>query len=156
MGVFTYHDDEKTSTVPPSKLYKALVLDSDELIPKVLDSVQSVEIVEGNGGPGTVKKLTFVEGGETKYVLQKVEEIDEANYGYKYSIIGGSGIPETVEKITFESKLEEGPNGGSKGKVTVTYFTKTDAPPSEEEINTGKAKGQGLFRAIEAYVLANP
>lgn len=61
MGVFAY-DDEHHSTVPPVKLYKALAIDSDNIIPKVIEPIQSVEIVEGNGGPGTVKKLTAVEG----------------------------------------------------------------------------------------------
>lgn len=95
-------------------------------------------------------------GGETKYALQKVEVIDEASYAFNYSIIGGDAIPETVEKIAVETKLEEGADGGSIGKVTITYFTKTDTPPSDEEINIGEAKRQGLFKAIEAYVLGNP
>lgn len=61
MGVFAY-DDDHTSTLPPAKLYKALAKDADSIIPKVIEDIQSVEIVEGNGGPGTVKKLTVVEG----------------------------------------------------------------------------------------------
>jgi len=66
MGVFNF-EDETTSTVAPSTLYKALVKDSDNLIPKVIDVIKSVEIVEGNGGAGTIKKLTFVEG-RYKYI----------------------------------------------------------------------------------------
>ena len=61
MGVFTF-EDETTSIVAPAKLYKALVKDADNLIPKAIEAIQSVEIVEGNGGPGTIKKLTFLEG----------------------------------------------------------------------------------------------
>ena len=61
MGVFTF-EQETTSTVAPTKLYKALVHDSDDIIPKAVDAIKSVETVEGNGGPGTIKKLTFVEG----------------------------------------------------------------------------------------------
>ncbi|KAK7363526.1 hypothetical protein VNO77_05672 [Canavalia gladiata] len=155
MGVFTF-ENESISTVPPPKLYKALVTDADTLIPKAVDAIKSVETVEGNGGPGTIKKLTFVEDGETKHVLHKVEAIDEANFGYNYSIVGGVGLPDTVEKISFESKLVAGPNGGSIGKVTIKYQTKGNAEPSEEEIKTGKAKGDALFKAIEGYVLAHP
>ncbi|MQL05511.1 hypothetical protein EI015_25905, partial [Escherichia coli] len=136
----------------PGKLYKALVKDAGVIIPKAVEAIQSVETVEGNGGPGTIKKLTFVEGGQTKYVLHKVEAIDEANWGYNYSIVGGVGLPDTVEKISFDSKLVAGPNGGSIGKVTVKYQTKGDAKPSEEEIKNGKAKGDALFKAIEGYV----
>lgn len=61
MGVLTF-EDETVSVVAPARLYKALVKDADTLIPKVIDPIQSVEIVEGNGGPGTIKKLTFTEG----------------------------------------------------------------------------------------------
>lgn len=61
MGVFSF-EDEATSIVAPATLYKALVTDADNLTPKVIDAIKSVEIVEGNGGPGTIKKFTFVEG----------------------------------------------------------------------------------------------
>jgi hypothetical protein len=61
MGVFTF-EQETTSTVAPAKLYKAVVHDADDIIVKAVDEIKSVEIVEGNGGPGTIKKLNFVEG----------------------------------------------------------------------------------------------
>lgn len=62
MGVFTY-TSETASAIPPSRLFKALVLDGDNLIPKILpQAIKSTEIVEGNGGPGTIKKVTFGEG----------------------------------------------------------------------------------------------
>nr|ACU15628.1 unknown [Glycine max] len=155
MGVFTF-EDETTSTVAPARLYKALVKDADNLVPKAVEAIKSVEIVEGSGGPGTIKKLTFVEDGQTKYVLHKVEAIDEANWGYNYSVVGGVGLPDTVEKISFEAKLVADPNGGSIAKITVKYQTKGDANPSEEELKSGKAKGDALFKALEGYVLANP
>lgn len=68
MGVFTF-EDEHTSTVPPAKLYKALAKDSDSIIPKAVEAIQSIENVEGNGGPGTVKKVTVVEGNCIIYML---------------------------------------------------------------------------------------
>lgn len=61
MGVFNF-EDETTSIVAPATLYKALVTDADTLTPKVIDAIKSIDIVEGNGGAGTIKKLTFVEG----------------------------------------------------------------------------------------------
>ncbi|XP_058760817.1 ABA-responsive protein ABR18-like [Vicia villosa] len=155
MGVFTYENDT-TSTVAPAKLFKAVVHDADVIVPKVVDSIKTVEIVEGNGGPGTVKKITFVEGGQTLYVLHKIEAIDDAKFEYKYSIVGGFGISDIVEKISFEAKLVEGPNGGSVGKMIVKYHTKADAKPIEKEVEEGKAKSDALFKAIEGYVLANP
>nr|ACA79908.1 Ara h 8 allergen isoform 3 [Arachis hypogaea] len=154
MGVFTF-EDEITSTLPPAKLYNAMK-DADSITPKIIDDVKSVEIVEGNGGPGTIKKLTIVEDGETKFILHKVEAIDEANYAYNYSVVGGVALPPTAEKITFETKLVEGPNGGSIGKLSVKFHSKGEAKPEEEDMKKGKAKGEALFKAIEGYVLANP
>ena len=62
MGVFTF-EDQTTSPVAPATLYKAVAKDADTIFPKALpDSFKSVEIVEGNGGPGTIKKISFVEG----------------------------------------------------------------------------------------------
>ncbi|KAI4344835.1 hypothetical protein L6164_012022 [Bauhinia variegata] len=155
MGVFTF-EEEDHSTVHPAKLYKAFVHDYATVLPKALEVIQSVELVEGSGGQGSIKKLTFLEGGKTGHVLHKVDAVDEASLAYDYSLVGGDPFPESVEKISFQTKLTEGPNGGSVAKFIITYHTKGDAKPSEEEIKEGKAKGQGLFKAVEAYILANP
>ncbi|CAI8590170.1 unnamed protein product [Vicia faba] len=155
MGVFKF-EDETTSTVAPAILYKALVIDVDTLTPKVVDVIKSIEIVEGNGGAGSIKKVTYVEDGETKHVLHKIELVDVTNWVHNYSIVGGDGLPDTIEKISFEAKLSEGLNGGSVGKLSVTYFTKGDDAPSEEQLKKDKAKGDGLFKALEGYILANP
>lgn len=62
MGVFTY-ESEFTCTIAPARLFKAFVLDADNLIPKVApQAIQSAETLEGDGGPGTIKKITFGEG----------------------------------------------------------------------------------------------
>ncbi|KAF7813538.1 Disease resistance response protein DRRG49-C [Senna tora] len=156
MGVFKY-EHENSTPVSREKLYKFFIKDSTELIPKAAAPVQSIELVEGTGGAGSLKKFTIVIGGETKYLFHKVDGIDEANYGYNYSIVeGSSDLPDSVEKISFENKLLEGPNGGTLAKVSVTYHTKGDTPPSEEELNAGKAKGDALFKDVEAYLLAHP
>ena len=62
MGVITY-ESEVSSPIPPARLFKAYVLDADNLIPKISPhTIKSTEIIEGNGGPGTIKKVTFHEG----------------------------------------------------------------------------------------------
>nr|CAA67200.1 pathogenesis related protein [Vigna unguiculata] len=154
MAVFTF-EDQTTSPVAPATLYNALAKDADNIIPKAVDSFKSVENVEGNGGPGTIKKISFVEDGETKFVLHKIETIDEANFGYSYSIVGGVGLPGECEKITIDTKLSAGPDGGSLIKLSISYHSKGDAPPNEDELKAGKAKSDALFKAVEAYLLAN-
>ncbi|OIV91683.1 hypothetical protein TanjilG_26536 [Lupinus angustifolius] len=154
MGVFAF-EDEHPSAVAPAKLFKALTKDSDEIIPKVIEQIKSVEIVEGNGGAGTIKKITASHDGHTSYVLHKVDAIDEATFQYDYSIVGGTGLDESLEKITFESKLSGGPDGGSIGKIKVKFHTKGDVL-SDAVREEAKTRGTGLFKAVEGYVLANP
>nr|ABW76424.1 major allergen Cor h 1 [Corylus heterophylla] len=157
MGVFCY-EDEATSVIPPARLFKSFVLDADNLIPKVAPQhFTSAENLEGNGGPGTIKKITFAEGNEFKYMKHKVEEIDHANFKYCYSIIEGGPLGHTLEKISYEIKMAPAPHGGgSILKITSKYHTKGNASINEEEIKVGKEKAAGLFKAVEAYLLAHP
>ncbi|XP_058727952.1 ABA-responsive protein ABR17 [Vicia villosa] len=155
MGVFTF-DDEFVSTVAPAKLYKALAKDADEIAPKVIKEAQGVEIIEGNGGPGTIKKISVLEDGKVDYVLHKLDAVDEANFGYNYSLVGGPGLHESLEKVTFETVIVAGSDGGSIVKITVKYHTKGDAALSDAVRDETKTKGTGLIKAIEGYVLANP
>lgn len=62
MGIIMY-DMTVSSSISPAKMFKAFVLDADNLIPKVLpQAVKRVEILEGDGGAGTIKLTTFGEG----------------------------------------------------------------------------------------------
>ncbi|XP_014498954.1 class-10 pathogenesis-related protein 1-like [Vigna radiata var. radiata] len=155
MGVFTQVYDTPAA-VPPARLFKAMTLDFHNLFPKLVDSIHSIEFTQGNGGPGTIKKITTIEGEESKYVLHRVDAIDEGSFVYNFSIIDGSGLPETLEKISFESQLVEGSNGGSIRKVHAKYFTKGEAVLTEEELKANQAKIQGLVKLVEDYLLANP
>jgi len=62
MGVFTF-TEEYASTIPPARLFKALIVDSHNLIPKLWpQAIKSIDILRGDGGPGTIKQINFVEG----------------------------------------------------------------------------------------------
>ncbi|KAG4946276.1 hypothetical protein JHK87_042283 [Glycine soja] len=155
MGVVT-HEYDTPAAVPPTRLFKAMTLDFHNLFPKIVDSIHGVVFIEGSGGPGTIKKMTIIEGDKTKYVLHRVDAIDEAAYVYNFSIIGGTALADTLEKVSFESKLVEGSNGGSIRKVHVQFFTKGNATFSEEEVKANQAKVEGLVKLVEGYLLANP
>ncbi|KAK3444448.1 hypothetical protein EUGRSUZ_A00150 [Eucalyptus grandis] len=149
MGVITFHFDFP-SPIPQAKMFKAAILDADNLLPKVLpQAVKSVEVLEGDGGPGTIKLMTFAEGNPYKTAKHKVEVLDKENFTYCYSIIEGEMLGTTFEKITHEVKINALPLGGSMLKCTDSYFT-------AEEINTWKEKVSAMYEAIEDYLLANP
>ncbi|KAK7329504.1 hypothetical protein VNO77_23674 [Canavalia gladiata] len=155
MGVVT-QEYATPAAVPRNRLFKAMTLNFHNLFPKLVNGIHSIVFTQGTGGPGTIKKITTIEGDKTKYVLHRVDAIDEATFVYNFSIIEGTGLADTLEKVSFESKLEEGPNGGSIRKVRVQFFTKGDATFSEEELKANKAKIEGLVKLVESYLLENP
>ncbi|KAA8548991.1 hypothetical protein F0562_000675 [Nyssa sinensis] len=156
MGVVTY-ELEINSSIPPAKLFKAFVLDSDNLIPKILpQAISSVEILEGDGGPGTVKLITFGEGSQFKSVKHRVDGIDKENFTFSYSIIEGDALTDALESISYEIKISASPDGGSICKNISKYHTKGDAQIPEDKIKSGKEKASGIFKAVEAYLLENP
>ena len=62
MGVVTY-EMEIPSPIPPARIFKAFVLDFENLFPKVVPkAIKCIELLEGDGGPGSIKKVTFGEG----------------------------------------------------------------------------------------------
>ncbi|XP_068326327.1 major strawberry allergen Fra a 1-3-like [Pyrus communis] len=155
MGVLTY-ETEYASVIPPARLYNALVLDADNLIPKIApQAVKTVEILEGDGGVGTIKKVSFGEGSEYNYVKHKVEGIDKDNLDYSYSLIEGDAISDKIEKISYEIKLVAS-GSGSIIKNTSHYHTKGEVEIKEEHVKADKDKAHGLFKLIENYLVANP
>ncbi|BBG93136.1 MLP-like protein 423 [Prunus dulcis] len=156
MGVFTY-TDESTSVIPPPRLFKALVLEADTLIPKIApQSVKSAEIVEGDGGVGTIKKISFGEGSHYSYVKHRIDGLDKDNFVYSYSLVEGDALSDKVEKISYEIKLVASADGGSIIKSTSNYHTTGDVEIKEEDVKAGKEKATGLFKLIENYLVANP
>ncbi|KAK4477835.1 hypothetical protein RD792_017098 [Penstemon davidsonii] len=156
MGVITY-EHEITSSIPPKKIFKAFVLDADNLIPKILpQAIKSVQILEGDGGVGTLKLVTFGEGSQYKSVTHRVDEIDETNCTYKYSVVEGDALAGVLDSISYVVKIEAGPDEGSVCKTTSVYYTKgEDHHITEDKIKEGKEKTKALFKAIEAHLHAN-
>ena len=95
-------------------------------------------------------------GSQFNYVKHRIDEIDNANFTYGYSLIEGDALTDKLEKISYEIKLVASPDGGSILKSTSKYHTKGDHEIKEEQIKAGKEKAVGLFKAVEGYLLANP
>nr|P38950.2 RecName: Full=Major pollen allergen Car b 1 isoform 2; AltName: Full=Allergen Car b I; AltName: Allergen=Car b 1 [Carpinus betulus] len=155
MGVFNY-EAETTSVIPAARLFKAFILDGNKLIPKVSpQAVSSVENVEGNGGPGTIKKITFSEGSPVKYVKERVEEIDHTNFKYNYTVIEGDVLGDKLEKVSHELKIVAAPGGGSIVKISSKFHAKGYHEVNAEEMKGAKEMAEKLLRAVESYLLAH-
>ncbi|XP_062150331.1 major allergen Pru ar 1-like [Alnus glutinosa] len=156
MGVITY-TDEYTCPIPPARLFKALVIDAHNLIPKLLpQAVKSIEIIQGDGGAGSIRKITFAEGSQFSTVKNRIDELNEETCSYKYTVIEGDALADKLELIVHEVHFEATAEGGSKNKMTTKYHTKGDIVIKEEEIKAGKEKVLGMYKVVDGYLLQNP
>ncbi|PSR92552.1 Major allergen Pru ar like [Actinidia chinensis var. chinensis] len=155
MGAITY-DMEIPSSISAEKMFKAFVLDGDTIIPKALPhAITGVQTLEGDGGVGTIKSTTFGEGSVHKSVKHRIDGLDKENFTYSYSIIEGGAL-DVFESISYHIKIVATPDGGCICKNRSIYTPKCDAQVSEEEIKAGKERASGIFKKVEAYLLANP
>lgn len=54
---------EYKSPIAVERLWKALICDAHNFMPKALPQViSSIDLLEGDGGVGTIKKFNFTEG----------------------------------------------------------------------------------------------
>ncbi|KAL9410227.1 hypothetical protein AB3S75_044066 [Citrus x aurantiifolia] len=156
MGVFTV-TDEYTSPISPARLFKALIVDSHNLIPKLMpQAVKSIEIFEGDGGAGSIRQINVVEGNQVKCSKNRVDALDLENFSYKYSLVEGDVLMDKLEKISYDVKFEPTADGGSKNTMTSTYYTKGNIVLTELEIKEGKEKSLAMYKVVENYLMQNP
>ncbi|XP_008223331.1 PREDICTED: major allergen Pru ar 1-like [Prunus mume] len=157
MGVITC-TDEYTSPISPARLFKALVLDAHNLVPNLMpQAVKSIDTLQGDGRAGSIKQINFAEGSQLKSVTNRVDQVDEENFVYGYTLIEGDAlVMEKLEYVSYEVKFEAAEDGGSKNKMVSKYHTKGDFVLQEEDIKAGREKALGMYKVVEAYLLLNP
>ncbi|XP_065859608.1 major allergen Pru ar 1-like [Euphorbia lathyris] len=156
MGIVTF-ETVVVCALPPSRIFKAVVYNLTDLLTKVMPQViESVDVIQGDGGVGTIRQINFGEGFPFKYVKERVEAIDEEKLTYSYTVIEGD-VLKGVEKVQNDIKFEASSDGvGTVMTNQSHYYTIGDHQMNEEEVNNGKEKSMALFKALEAYLLANP
>ncbi|KAK9265429.1 hypothetical protein L1049_003554 [Liquidambar formosana] len=119
MAVVTFAD-EFTSSISAPRLFNALFLRADTLLPELMPHViKSIETIGSDGGAGSIGQINFAEGYQLKTLKQRIDAVDKEKMIYNYTLIEGVEI-------------------------------------REEEIKAGKERAMGMFKAVEAYLLANP
>ncbi|KDP42329.1 hypothetical protein JCGZ_02802 [Jatropha curcas] len=164
MGVVTFEGQNEGSSVPPAKLFKMMVLEAERYIPKVVPGLfKGLDNLQGEGGSGTVRHVNFSEGYQFSHLKQTLDGIDEENFIFDYSIVGGDPafIDTTkVEKMSFQVKFETSPNGRNISKRSCKAYTVDGVEVNEDEIRAFLEKtNQTFFETVkiyEAYALANP
>ncbi|XP_044498633.1 major strawberry allergen Fra a 1-2-like [Mangifera indica] len=154
MGVAT-GEFEVACAVPPAKMFQAAVLDADELFPKIMSQgIKSAELIEGDGGAGSIRKINLVEGNFC--MKHKVDALDKESFVYNYTIFEGDTLTGKFEKIVYETKYVSSPDGGSIFKATVSFHTLAGFDvPAEKLVNTAKEKATVMVKTVEAYLQAN-
>ncbi|XP_030474607.2 major allergen Pru ar 1-like [Syzygium oleosum] len=155
MGVITYSQEFK-SAIAPSRMFKALIVDSHNVIPKIIpEGIKSVEFIEGDGGAGSIKKTNFAESSPIKYTKHKIDALDVDNCYCKYTLIESGINFDKIDFVVYEVKFIAA-DGGSVCKMTSEYHAKEGCELKEDDIKQGKDKATGLVKTIEEYLLANP
>lgn len=156
MGVTSF-TQEFECEVPAARMFNALIVDSHNLIPKLMpQGIKSVDLVQGDGGAGTIKQINFAEGTHSKYMKHRIDVLDKENFLCKYTLIEGDKMMEILEFITYEVKFENSPDGKCICKTTSEYHTSGDFEIKEEEIKAGKERALQMYKVVEAYLLENP
>ncbi|XP_077218806.1 major pollen allergen Bet v 1-D/H-like [Tasmannia lanceolata] len=148
--------EETSYPFPALKLWKAMC-DMHNLMPKVMpEFIASVVVLEGSGGVGTVKKTKFTEAvKDFKYTKERVDVIDHDKFVYKYTIIEGGLCGQIVKWYSFDMKLES-VGDGCVAKMKVEYDSLGDSLLTDDQIAQIKAGNQGMAKAVQAYLQANP
>lgn len=154
-GVVTY-SQEFTSAVAPSRMFKALVLDSHNIIPKIVpERVESIEFVKGNGGVGSIKQTNFGKSACLKYMKHKIDALDVEKFCCKYTLIESDIEFDKIDIIVYKVKFTS-VNGGCVCKMNSEYHVKEGAELKEDDIKKGKERAMALFKMVEEYLLSNP
>ncbi|XP_039156107.1 major strawberry allergen Fra a 1.08-like [Eucalyptus grandis] len=145
----TSYTQEFTASIAPSKMFKALKIDSHNLIPKITPQyIKSIESVKGDGGVISIKQTNFAERGHLKYLKHRFDSLDTSNFLCKYTLIEGDAIFDKIEsviyEIIYEVKFEASSNGGCVYKMTSEYHTKAGVELKEEHVKQGKVKAVGF------------
>ncbi|KAK1385600.1 Major allergen Pru ar like [Heracleum sosnowskyi] len=147
---------EGRSTVTAAEMYKAMFLDMDVVIPQILPQlIKSVQILEGDGGVGTIKYFTYGQAVKATSMKQKVITMDEEEMTYSYIVFEGDILSEKVESITNHFKVVPTDDGGCIVKLSVVFTPVAGEMVPEEYVKETIAQSFQVFMATEAYIQAD-
>ncbi|KAF8013949.1 hypothetical protein BT93_I1726 [Corymbia citriodora subsp. variegata] len=133
MGVVTY-SQEFTSAIAPLRMFKALVLDSHNVIPKIVPGgIKNIEFIEGDGGVGSIKQTNFGESSHIKYTKHRIDALDVENFYCKYTLIDSEIKFDKIDCVVYEVKFVA-IDGGCVCKMTSKYHIKEGCELKEDDI----------------------
>ena len=106
--------------------------------------------------------MNFVEclGSHYKGLKQRVDGIDKDNFTFSHTILESDAFSDKIEKVANVIKIEASADGGSICKTTRTCHLKRNTNEhiegANQEIKAAKERSSAMFKAVEAYLIANP
>ncbi|KDO71796.1 hypothetical protein CISIN_1g047051mg [Citrus sinensis] len=149
---------EYKSPIAVERLWKALICDAHNFMPKALPQViSSIDLLEGDGGVGTIKKFNFTEAvKEFRYVKDRVEIMDNENHVFRYSIVEGGILGFKVNSYVADVTFTSSSDGDCFAKLKIEYESLGDSLLSEEDVRNIKQGILTMVKAAERFLLANP
>ncbi|KAL4583635.1 hypothetical protein LXL04_008216 [Taraxacum kok-saghyz] len=147
---------EVTSSLPAPKIFK-LFSEFDTIAPKVEpETYKSIDIIQGNGGVGTIKSITYTDGVPFTSSKHKVDTIGTNNFSYSYTIFEGDVLMGIIDSATHHIKFVPSTDGGAIYKHIVVFNLKRDNKLPEDNINLIKDALKKSFKGFESYAIAHP
>ena len=82
--------------------------------------------------------------------------LDGENFVFKYTVIEGGYLGAKIISYSFEIVFAAGDNGGTNGKLTLSYETSDDEPLAEGVKQSLVFGSLETIKALEGYLIANP
>ncbi|KAL9660291.1 hypothetical protein QQ045_025104 [Rhodiola kirilowii] len=153
MGVIT-KTHEFSLMVPSSRIFKAMVLDSHNLVPKLMPHlIRSIDILQGDGLVGTIKQTNFVKGSPVEYFRHRIDVIEEVKLYHKFTLLDEEQL---VEYVVHEVQLEAISDGGSFCKLTNHYHSTDEFELDDDDIKAIDEKAMAMQQVVFDYLIANP
>ncbi|RXI03691.1 hypothetical protein DVH24_004343 [Malus domestica] len=132
-----------TVGVAVEALWKAMALDAVTVIPKIMSSVRSIDVIEGDGGLDRVGS----DGAQT----EKIVELDESHYRYALQVIKGPALTlRNFSALTTFFQLKKIGEQETLVDMKVVYETE------KEEVNSSEIAMQPVtsyVQLLEKYLL---
>ncbi|CAI9776042.1 unnamed protein product [Fraxinus pennsylvanica] len=155
MGIFKFFHEIKANA-SHKRMFKAVMIDNADVLPKASPFIKSIETVQGDGGVGSIMQTNFSDGAQHKYMKNRIDHLDPENCVGKLTLVEGDVLGDKIESISYEVKFEDSKDAGCVVKITTEYHTKGDVVLKEEDINASKEQSFGLYKAYADYLNANP
>ncbi|XP_076915920.1 norbelladine synthase-like [Bidens hawaiensis] len=101
---------------------------------------EAVDVVEGDGGPGTVLKLTFKTGSGFFYGKEKFTKVDHANMVKESEMVEGGILDIGFSLYRLRVEIKENPKDGSGSscllKLTIEYEVKEEFAANASLVTT--------------------